>query len=418
MKNTLGKYSIGVGDRFAHQAKPQLKAVMIALESGCKVTPVWNKSYREHEIIGSQSIETRKAVDRAVKELNWDRPYFLDADHVSLGNVDFFIDTCNFYTIDVAEFIGLPIEANYQEDFFDKNKKFLGKLEIPGISPLKITSELIRSVASKYLYAVHQAKKIFDHIKSRLNGKDFVIEISMDETDKPQTPDELLFILSAISELDIPATTIAPKFSGRFNKGVEYVGDLNLFKKEFEENVAIIQFVKKELGLSEDLKLSVHSGSDKFSIYPLMSKIIRKYNSGLHLKTAGTSWLEELIGLAESEGKGLDIAKHIYSESYKHYNELCEPYLTVIDIDKSKLPTPSEVNGWKGDKFSNTLRHNRKHPEYNLNFRQLLHVGYKIAAKLDTKYLDLLKKNEGVISKNVTDNIYYRHLEPLFVEKH
>ena len=122
--------------------------------------------------------------------------------------------------------------------------------------------------------------------------------------------------------------------------------------------------------------------------------------------------------MAESEGKGLDIAKHIYSESYKHYNELCEPYLTVIDIDKSKLPTPSEVNGWKGDKFSNTLRHNRKHPEYNLNFRQLLHVGYKIAAKLDTKYLDLLKKNEGVISKNVTDNIYYRHLEPPFVEKH
>ena len=417
MKNTLGKYSIGVGDRFAHQARPQLKAVKMALESGCKVTPVWNKSYREHEIIGSQSIETRKAVNRAVKELNWDRPYFLDADHVGLGNVDFFIETCDFYTIDVAEFIGLQIDTIYREDFFEKNKKFIGRLEIPGINPLVITPELIRSVADKYLYAVHQAKKIFDHIKSRLNGKEFVIEISMDETDKPQTPDELFFILSAISDLDIPAKTIAPKFSGRFNKGVEYVGNLNLFRKEFEEDVAIIQFVKKELGLSKDLKLSVHSGSDKFSIYPLMNKIIRKYNSGLHLKTAGTSWLEELIGLAESEGEGLEIAKYIYSESYKHYDELCEPYLTVIDIDKSNLPIPSEVNQWKGDTFSNTLRHDQKHPKYNLNFRQLLHVGYKIAAKLDTKYLDLLKKNEGVISKNVTDNIYYRHLRPLFIEK-
>jgi len=147
----------------------------------------------------------------------------------------------------------------------------------------------------------------------------------------------------------------------------------------------------------------------------LMNEIITKSGAGLHLKTAGTSWLEELIGLAESEGDGLEIAKYVYSESYKYYDELCSPYLSVIDIDKGKLPTPDEVNKWDGEKFSHTLRHDQDHPSYNLNFRQLLHVGYKIASKLENKYLEALVANEAVISKNVTENIFHRHIEPLFL---
>ena len=241
------------------------------------------------------------------------------------------------------------------------------------------------------------------------------VEISMDETDKPQTPDELFFILAGISELNIPINTIAPKFSGSFNKGVEYIGDVSLFKKEFEQDIAVIELAKKEFGLNSDLKLSVHSGSDKFSIYPLMNEVITKSGAGLHLKTAGTSWLEELIGLAESEGDGLEIAKHVYSESYKYYDQLCSPYLSVIDIDKEKLPTPDEVDRWGGETFSQTLRHDQGHPLYNLNFRQLLHVGYKIASKLENKYLEALVANEAVISKNVTENIFHRHIEPLFL---
>ena len=188
-----------------------------------------------------------------------------------------------------------------------------------------------------------------------------------------------------------------------------------MFKKEFEQDIAVIELAKKEFGLNPDLKLSVHSGSDKFSIYPLMNEVITKSGAGLHLKTAGTSWLEELIGLAESEGDGLGIAKHVYSESYKYYDQLCSPYLSVIDIDKEKLPTPDEVNRWDGETFSQTLRHDQDHPLYNLNFRQLLHVGYKIASKLENKYLEALVANEAVISKNVTENIFHRHIEPLFL---
>ena len=415
MKKTLSKYSFGVGDRFAHQAKPQLKAMIKAKEAGFAITPVWNKSYREHEIIGSKSLTTRSAVDKAVADLNWDEPYFLDADHINLNNVDFFIDTCDFYTIDVADYIGRSIDGKKQRIFYEKNKNFIGQLEFPGIDSIEVTPDLIQAVAEKYLYAIYEAKKIYDYIRSKLGDGGFVVEISMDETDKPQTPDELFFILAGISELNIPINTIAPKFSGSFNKGVEYIGDVSLFKKEFEQDIAVIELAKKEFGLNSDLKLSVHSGSDKFSIYPLMNEVITKSGAGLHLKTAGTSWLEELIGLAESEGDGLEIAKHVYSESYKYYDQLCSPYLSVIDIDKEKLPTPDEVNRWGGETFSQTLRHDQDHPLYNLNFRQLLHVGYKIASKLENKYLEALVANEAVISKNVTENIFHRHIEPLFL---
>ena len=415
MKNILSKYSFGVGDRFANQAKPQLQAIIMAKEKGCHITPVWNKSFREHEIIGSKSLETRNSVNKAVADLGWNDPYFLDADHINFNNVDFFLDTCDFYTIDVADFIGHKIEDNYRNEFYENNKKYIGDLNLEGVGSIEITSKLIESVANKYLFAIHEAKKIYDYINSKISVNNFIVEVSMDETDSPQTPAELFFILKAISDLKIPASTIAPKFSGSFNKGVEYVGDLSLFKKEFEQDVAVIELVKKQFGMNPNLKLSVHSGSDKFSLYQIMQKILKKYDAGLHLKTAGTSWLEELIGLSESDGEGLKIAKHIYSESYKYYDDLCMPYLSVIEIDKNMLPTPEEVNTWKGEIFSQSLRHDQNNPHYNINFRQLLHVGYKIASKLDRKYLDALKQNEKIISKNVTENIFYRHIKPLFL---
>ena len=415
MKNILSKYSFGVGDRFANQAKPQLRAIIMAKEKGCHITPVWNKSFREHEIIGSKSLETRNSVNKAVADLGWNDSYFLDADHINFNNVDFFLDTCDFYTIDVADFIGHKIEDNYRNEFYENNKKYIGDLNLEGVGSIEITSKLIESVANKYLFAIHEAKKIYDYINSKISVKNFIVEVSMDETDSPQTPAELFFILKAISDLKIPASTIAPKFSGSFNKGVEYIGDLSLFKKEFEQDVAVIELVKKQFGMNPNLKLSVHSGSDKFSLYPIMQKILKKYDAGLHLKTAGTSWLEELVGLSESGGEGLKIAKYIYSESYKYYDDLCMPYLSVIEIDKNMLPTPEEVNTWKGEMFSQSLRHDQNNPHYNINFRQLLHVGYKIASKLDRKYLDALKENEKIISKNVTENIFYRHIQPLFL---
>jgi hypothetical protein len=176
----------------------------------------------------------------------------------------------------------------------------------------------------------------------------------------------------------------------------------------------VIDYAISEFGLPDDLKLSVHSGSDKFTIYPVMAEIIKKYDKGIHVKTAGTTWLEEVIGLAISSDEGLEVAKEIYTNALARKEELCAPYADVIDINDSQLPTLEEVELWTGEKFANTLRHIPGHPDYNPNFRQLIHVGYKVAAEMGEGYTGLLKKFADVVGGCVEENIYERHLRRLF----
>jgi hypothetical protein len=275
--------------------------------------------------------------------------------------------------------------------------------------------DLLARIASKYLAAIQEAGRIYRHIAEVKGAGSFVPEISMDETDAPQTPVELLIILAAIADEKVPIQTIAPKFTGRFNKGVDYVGDVSQFAREFADDLAVIAFAVKQYGLPENLKLSVHSGSDKFSLYQPIREALRKFDAGVHLKTAGTTWLEELIGLAEGGGEGLALAKEIYAEAYRHREELCAPYATVIDIDPAKLPGPQEVSAWSSHQFVSALQHDPSASAYNRSFRQLLHVGFKVAAKLGNRYLRLLEQMENIIAKNVTANLFDRHIQPLFL---
>jgi hypothetical protein len=412
----LAKYSVGTGDRFAHQAKAQLQACIKALNSGIEVIPVWNKSNREHTIIGSEPATTRAAADAAVKALNWKLPYFCDADHITLQTVNRFLGACDFYTHDVADFIGQPAPAADIDHFVGKHKELLGHIQLEGVSDsFEITPDILRQTAQKYLTAVKKAGEIYRAIVAVKGEGNFIPEVSMDETDGAQSPVELLIILAAIADEGIPAQTIAPKFSGRFNKGVDYVGDVAQFEREFVLDVAAIAYAVKHFGLPENLKLSVHSGSDKFSIYPAIHSTIKRFNAGVHLKTAGTTWLEELIGLAEAGGDALALAKEIYAEAFAHSEELCAPYATVIDIDASKLPSPAEVKGWNSEQYTSALRHVRRAALYNSSLRQLLHVGFKVAAKMGSRYLELLEANEPVIAKNVTENLYNRHIAPVFL---
>jgi hypothetical protein len=218
-----------------------------------------------------------------------------------------------------------------------------------------------------------------------------------------------------IAEEGIPAQTIAPKFSGRFNKGVDYVGDVDQFEKEFRDDLATIAFAIAEFDLSDNLKLSVHSGSDKFSIYSVIGNALRRTGAGIHIKTAGTTWLEELIGLAEGGAAGLAIAKEVYSQALEHRDALCKPYATVIDIDANELPGAAEVAAWSSEQFADALRHDQSNPAYNMHLRQLLHVGYKVAAQMGERYYDALCEFETDVARNVTENLWERHIRPLFL---
>src|SRR5450759_2154817 len=412
---TINKYSIGLGDRFGHQGSAQLKAIIAASEKGIDVTPVWNKSNREHNTIGTQPVDVRIEADSVTKSAGFKKPYFVDADHINLDTVDRFIECSDFFTIDVASYIGKKAEEKEIIEFLSGAEKYTGDLKIPGIkSSFKISKAGVRQIAAKYLFAAIKAWDIYRIIEKVKGNGNFITEVSMDEVPQPQTPVELFFILKMLASENIPVQTIAPKFSGRFNKGVDYVGDPLLFAKEFESDLMVIDFAVKEFGLPENLKMSIHSGSDKFAIYPHIGSIIKKFDKGIHLKTAGTTWLEEVIGLAESGGEALDLVKEIYFESLEKIDELCAPYADVIDINVSSLPSKKAVSEWSRKKFADTLRHIPGNHDYNPNMRQLIHVAYKLAALKMKDYFRLLEENEKTVSACVYENIYNRHICRLF----
>jgi len=412
----LEKYSVGVGDRFAHQARAQLAACIRAEAEGATVIPVWNKSNREHKIVGSVPASTRAAADAAVRELGWKHPYHVDADHINLDTVGGFLEVSDFFTLDVADAIGHAPASGAAESFLARHSELTGRIQIEGIAgDFEISRETALAAASKYLGAVAEAGHIYRRIAEAKGAGRFVTEVSMDETDSPQTPPELLIILAAIADDKIPIQTVAPKFTGRFNKGVDYVGNVEQFEREFASDIAVIAHAVKAYPLPGNLKLSVHSGSDKFSLYAPIARSLRKFDAGVHLKTAGTTWLEELIGLSEAGPEGLATAKEVYREAFAHREELCAPYATVIDIDPAKLPLPAIVDGWTAEQYAGALRHDPKNPLFNPHLRQLLHVGYKIAAKMGNRYLDMLVACEASIARNVTGNLYERHLKPLFL---
>lgn len=411
----LGRYSLGIGDRFGMEGGAQLRALQLADARGVSITPVWNKSNREHSLIGTTPADARRAADAAVNARGWSAPYFVDADHIGLATAEKFLDSCDFFTIDVADAIGSPPPQDTLSRVVKGLEPLKGSLTIPGIDgPLKIDDAFLQRVARTYGLAVQEAGRVYRFIRDR-KGRDFIPEVSFDETNTPQTPAELLLILAAVAKEGIPVQTIAPKFSGSFLKGVDYVGDVSRFEKEFRDDLAVVAYAQKEFNLPPGLKLSVHSGSDKFSLYPVMHRALKDFNAGLHLKTAGTTWLEEVIGLASAGGDGLAFARLVYAEAVRRFDELAKPYATVIHVDRNALPDPRVVSQWSSAEFAGALAHDQGSPRFNSQVRQLVHIAFRVAAERGDEFRRLLTAHRDVIEANVTANLFDRHIAPLFL---
>jgi hypothetical protein len=403
----LEPYSMGAGDRFAHQGEAQLQAFIQAQRSGVEVAIVWNKSRREHGLTGSRPADVRREAEAAVLALGWQGGYHVDADHVGYDTVDDFLEACDFFTLDVADHIGQPVAEEAVRSFSDRHRV--------AAAAAGIGEHRVRATAAQYLGAAQEAGRIYRKIAAAKSPGHFITEVSMDETRLPQTPDELLLILAALSDQGIPVQTIAPKFCGEFHKGVDYVGEVAAFQREFEAHLGAVAEAKRVFDLPENLKLSIHSGSDKFSIYPGIHRALVQHQAGLHLKTAGTTWLEELVGLAEAGGDGLDLAKDVYRMARGRFEELCRPYATVMDVDPARLPPVEEVAGWSSQDFVAALRHVPDCPRYDPRLRQFLHVSFKVAADLGGRFTAALGDHRAVIARNVTRNLYDRHLRPVFI---
>ena len=163
-----------------------------------------------------------------MRDLGWTQPWHVDADHIKLETVDRFLESSDFYTLDVAASIGQARRGRPRLDAFVARHPELGR---PDRDPrhrraVHHHARIVAQIAGKYLFAVQEAGRIYRRIEAWKGAGNFITEVSMDETDSPQTPPELLIILAAIADEKIPIQTIAPKFTGRFNKGVDYVGDL------------------------------------------------------------------------------------------------------------------------------------------------------------------------------------------------
>ncbi|MCX6959988.1 MAG: tagaturonate epimerase family protein [Verrucomicrobia bacterium] len=411
----IEKFSLGVGDRFGREGVAQLAALQKAADAGVEVIPVWNKSNREHTLISSTPADTRSAADAAVKATGWSSSYYLDADHIGLKTVDRFLPHCDFYTIDVADFIGQAAEPADVSAVRDSLSPLIGR-KFPGLGQDQpLDEDALEVFLRAYALAIREAGKIYRHIESARGKDNFIAEVSTDEAETPQSPLDLFLILGALAGEGVRVQTIAPKFSGRFNKGVDYVGSVEQFALEFERDLAAIRVAVAEFGLPENLKISVHSGSDKFSLYSPMRKLLEQYGAGIHLKTAGTTWLEEVIGLSLAGGPCLDVAKEIYAKAFSRIDELSQPYATVIDIRRDQLPDPAVVSGWDGAALAAALTHAPSDPRFNSSFRQLIHVSFKIAAEMGPAYLEAIDSAHPTIAACVTNNLYDRHIKPLFI---
>jgi tagaturonate epimerase len=412
----IEKYSIGIGDRFGQEGVAQLGAVQQAERAGVVVAPVWNKSFREHSLIGTMPEDVRAEADDAVKRAGWKHGYYVDADHIGVKNVDGFLAASDFYTLDVADFIGHPPDAAALHAFVRDMAPFRGTLRIPGVdAAFEVTDAVLEKIGRTYLFAVMEAGRTYRHILAAKGEGNFIPEVSTDEATEPQLPFELYFILAALAREKIPVQTIAPKFSGKFLKGIDYVGDLKVFAREFEDDLAVVKHAIGVFGLPASLKVSVHTGSDKFSLYPIMRRALQKQGAGLHLKTAGTNWLEEVIGVALSGGSGLAVAKKIYLQALPRFDELCKPYATVVEIDRARLPPPAAVEKWSAEDFVNRLRHDQAQPAYDRNLRQLVHVAFRVAAEMGTEWTGALATARETAGRCVRENLFDRHIRPLFL---
>jgi tagaturonate epimerase len=413
----IDKFSIGIGDRFGKEGLAQLGAIQQAERAGVVVAPVWNKSFREHSLIGTHPDDVRIEADDAVKRSGWRHAYYVDADHIGLKNVDGFLAASDFYTLDVADFIGQPPDDAALAAFVRDMAPFRGALKIPGIDTVfEVTDAVLEKIGRTYLFAVMEAGRTYRHVLAAKGPDHFVAEVSTDEAMEPQLPFELYFILAALAREKIPVQTIAPKFSGKFLKGIDYVGDLKVFAREFEADLAVVKHAIGVFGLPSSLKVSVHTGSDKFSLYPIIRRALQKHNAGLHLKTAGTTWLEEVIGVALSGPSGLEVAKKIYLQALPRFDELCKPYATVVEIDRSKLPPPAAVEKWTADDFVTRLRHDQSSPAYDLNLRQLVHVAFRVAAEMGGEWTGALAAARETAGRCVRENLFDRHIRPLFLD--
>jgi len=399
--------SAGMGDRVGLATPGHVRAVRAV---GNKIAPIFaQQSIREMTRTGRTPQQVMDDATWGIFQEGWQEGFGADADHLKTP-AD--IDTClaagyTFFTIDPGAQVDNRAETASQGelrelaeslpvDIQPRTTGLLGKgFDIEGLW-VSFGEAILLRAAVKYGRAIAHVASMYHHLVKAAGERPFELEVSVDETDQPTSHAEHLYIAKELKRLGVKWVSLAPRYVGRFEKGVDYIGDVTAFETELQGHAAIA----RQFG---PYKLSLHSGSDKFSIYPAA---MRQTSGLVHLKTAGTSYLEALRTIAALD---VDLFREIYIFARQHYNTDKASYHVSAELNRA--PIPEEVKDWPGllDQF---------------DAREIFHVTFgSVLTERSTpgdwrffdRFMDFLRANPEAYASNLEKH-FIRHLTPFVLD--
>lgn len=332
--------SAGLGDRLGTATPGHVRAMRHT--KGIAVV-LAQQSIREMERTERTPDDVMDGATWGVFQEGWRAGFGADADHLKTPED---IDYCaaagfTWYTFDPRDHVDNDAEEDAVEVLEEKyralpwdalastaedtRKAYVGReWRLEGYT-LGLNEEDLLRAACKYGRALAHLAAMYRHLAAVMGDRPFEVEVSVDETETPTKPHEHLYIATELKRLGLEWTSLAPRYIGRFEKGVDYIGDLGAFEETFAQHVAIARAVGP-------YKLSLHSGSDKFSIYPIAARLAGDL---VHLKTAGTSYLEALRAVARVDP---GLFREILAFAIEHYEEDKASYHVSADVAKMIAP--------------------------------------------------------------------------------
>jgi hypothetical protein len=396
--------SFGFGDRLG-LATPGHIASLRAADPNGRIVPIFaQQSVRENTRTGRTPQEVLDDAMWGILQEGWRDPWGADADHIKeVSDLPPFIDAgYTFYTLDPSDYVDNEAQTDGLETLREKalqlpwNRLGSSFEEMQGQycdAPLKLKDmtlifdeETFLRALVKYGRAILHTADIADALDEAMAGRGYDLEMSVDETDTPTSIHEHFFIANELADRGISVVSLAPRFVGKFQKGVDYMGDIGQFESELVEHMAILHHF-------DSYKISVHTGSDKFSIYGIINDKARGY---VHVKTAGTSYLEALRVIAKQDPplmrKMLDLAHQNFEKDRKSYYVDCRP---------EKVPTSEQLTDEQLPALLDQF-----------DSRQMLHVTYgSILDEYGDELFVFLSGHEADYRAGLEKH-FARHLQP------
>jgi hypothetical protein len=374
----------GCGDRLGLATPGHLRAIRECKDAIAPI--VAQQSIREMARTGRTPQNVIDDAMWGVFEEGWQSGFGADADHLKSFDD---IDRCvaagfKFYTFDPGAYVNNTVDSTTYDSLPWAELETTAKDTLQRHSG-RYDSTIVKASLSKYGAAIAHVVRMYRHLTAKMGGKAFEVEVSVDETEQPTTQAEHYLIVAELRRLGVEWVSLAPRYVGRFEKGVDYIGDLSLFERDFTGHVRIA----REWG---PYKLSIHSGSDKFSIYPIVSRLAGQY---VHLKTAGTSYLEALRTVARRQP---DLFKNIYQLAHERYQEDRASYHVSANPNLAPHPDLRDVSDAQSilDQF---------------DAREMLHVCFgSILAAYGDAIKTVLRENEEMHYADLQKH-FRRHLE-------